>query len=432
LTLKIQVGYFSLNTSTGNQTISADFAAEAVIFQATHDTANADPGPADYKFNMGFSDNAGTPNQFAALANSADAASFGTTRRNQEVGAAIIQNTAGSTTRTCEFAYVSSTSSDFTINISTAPATAIRVMFMIFGGTDVANVIVGSYNSLNSAPTTINLTALGATPTVVFCLTSNTADVTHEWDSFNCFSVAYNDGSDASVSIGNASRSGVGTSDCRRFIQSTAVQVSNQLHNSASSFTGESTFAGFTASGHDISVPSNPYSPTAQIHGYLAMDGIDVKTGVVDTRTSAGNLSTISTGLGSDIAAVIIIGITSNNATNNIATSSRNSIGFLDRAGNQFVIFNSDKTGETTTIAHQLQRDDSVYVTSNSSTGAVNGRMVGSITGEDIDLEQFEAEGTARKFIWIALGGDLDPLTVLLGKRSYPRGGTPGKPRGGI
>src|SRR3990167_9374864 len=168
MALSAKAGVFTLNTTTGNQAITGvGFQPDVVLFIPSNLTADGIQAHARVGFGAGSSSTA----RGAISANDEDGVEPSDSTRYHTDAEVLNQLALGEQTILYEADLVSLDSDGFTINISTAPASGVKVAYLALGGVDLTNAKVGNF-----AATTTNgnqaVTGVGFQPDALILFTA--------------------------------------------------------------------------------------------------------------------------------------------------------------------------------------------------------------------------------------------------------------------
>jgi hypothetical protein len=163
-------GAVALNVSTGNQVVSGlGFAPKLVLFQSTPDTSNIVSSIANSHYSYGAFDGV---NQGVAMSNARNGVSTTDNQsRMDNAHVILVADPAGTSTVDFSAAGVSLDADGFTINVDNAPPINYRMGYIALGGSDIANVKVGSFLSKGSVGS-LATTGIGFQPDVVIVFSS--------------------------------------------------------------------------------------------------------------------------------------------------------------------------------------------------------------------------------------------------------------------
>ena len=170
MAVNARAGAVALNLVTGNQTITGlGFAPKLVLFQSTPDTSNIVTSIANAHYSYGAFDGV---NQAVAMANERNGVATSDNQSRMDTGHVIlVADPAGTSTVDYSATGVSLNADGFTINVDNAPPINYRMGYMAIGGSDIANVKVGSFLS-NGGVGSLATTGIGFQPDVIIVFSS--------------------------------------------------------------------------------------------------------------------------------------------------------------------------------------------------------------------------------------------------------------------
>lgn len=398
-----KVGAFAQAGSTGNQAVTGvGFQPKAVIFTMTNLVSD---GPqANARIVVGW---AASSSARAAVSNSADDAGVaGTTtaRRAARTGKClVIMNGAGTVQSEADF--VSMDSDGFTVNWTTADATARQVNYLALGGTDITNVATGVFSS-PASNSSLGVTGVGFKPDFVLLgsiLSSTSPD---------------NATGQAAITLGAAGGGGQGlvseqlsqnpNSPAFRYQRSSKIMAQVQ---SAGTVQLEADFTSFDTDGFTLNYTTT--SGDSQKVVYLAIKGGNYKVGAFNQATSTGNQAVTGTGFTPSALMLMTYGEASSASVQN---HYRLSVGMATGTSARSSVF-AGATNNTTVVTV----DDSVL----SSTRVIQAITEPSTVNADADFVSFDSNGftinnttadaTSRQILYMAMGpaGNAFPAAII-------------------
>lgn len=161
--MDLEKGVFTANTSTGDQTISladSGITPKAVILWAAYNTAEGIvDGDGIFSFGMG-TRRGGSTQQFYTCMFNDDNVGNAVTQNDMNSDAVLKGLTAPGNDVTAtdyEATLVSFGAGQFVINFSNAPASAIKIHYMVLGGSEISDAVVSTH-ALSTAVATQNIT----------------------------------------------------------------------------------------------------------------------------------------------------------------------------------------------------------------------------------------------------------------------------------
>lgn len=303
MAFEYKVGNFQLNTSTGSQSITGlGFQPKAVMFLHQPDTVSIGvPQIANFYHSVGMSDGVNsygmwcfTPNGSAGLE---DANFIHATHP-------IVGGNNGSTVWSA--AMTSLDGDGFTINIGTAPPVGYWVGYLAFGGSDITNAAVGSFDASGSTGSQA-ITGLGFQPTALIVHTygrNNAYTAGPTVISSNAYvrqSLGFSDGT-LSRSSGFGLRDASIVVKINGAVQNSGTIISNPNAASPFSYHSQASLSSFDAGGFTINWTNA--AGAGDKHMYLALAGPQAAVGTYNNPTSTG-VFTGASGLGFDGGAVL-------------------------------------------------------------------------------------------------------------------------------
>ncbi|MHC4676751.1 MAG: hypothetical protein ACYTBZ_30060, partial [Planctomycetota bacterium] len=170
--MNYKAGTFAVDVGGGAQSITGiGFKGKLVLFLPTRQTAAGTAGHASMSFGCADKDN-----QWAIHANSEDAIATSDTHREASTSLCILVNNPGVATALYEASFTTFDSDGFTINVTTAPASAYLVHYLVIGGdemeVDVFNFVMPGATGDQS------ITGIGFVPEglIFACMNSGSTD----------------------------------------------------------------------------------------------------------------------------------------------------------------------------------------------------------------------------------------------------------------
>lgn len=406
MALDAKVDVFTLNTSTGNQSVSGvGFQPKVVFFFASPLTT--DGIAVDFNISMGVGMSSSKRgvigfNDEDGVANTDVTRCIANTRVIQLLD-------PGRTTIICDADFVSLDSDGFTINITTAPGSAYQVNFLALGGTDLTNVDVGSF-SVPGATGNQAITGVGFQPDAVMFL-GNGDPYTGSPGNDGAFNVGFakstTERATLSVASDNANANGYNhrglwTDGCFSDIYYT----DGTLH-------GKADLVSLDSDGFTINWSVLPGSTDDII--YIAFKGGNYAIGTIDSGTSLGSFS--KTGLGFQGAAGFFLSI-GNNSIGSINTGMELSIGIANASTDDAVIGGVSEHGSASTNTDIFIDSSLVYKNYDLSQTLEGSAGFISWDSDGFTLAMNDADPSANKILYFVIGGAATPkdsITPLAG-----------------
>ncbi len=393
--LQTQAGQFTANTGATTTVVNCNFQGKAIIFFSHAKAGNAESATAAWT--VGASD--GTHHHEIGWVGDDAVATTNVGRGNHNTFPLVIfSNGAPTIPLGGSMSGVSFGASTFTVTFQNAPSTAWLIGFILLGGTDITNVLVGQ-DSMPTATGTTSFTSVGFKGDFIFMFTSQQAATSDIATTQNCIGAAVSATKrwsygwtvqDAQTLTANVNGQTIMRSDRAIVCQSASNSV-NVLAD----------FVQFTSTGFDLNFTTAPGSGFflhwIVIQGGQWDAGTSVKPTTATTQTvtgetfrpsllglftssptaSNGNVSNAVTSMGaSDGTNQVYAEAFHNDAINTVANSAgSNSAVLLDRDGTNnpsaaFTSFNSD--GWTVTWNQTGSAREVSWFTAASSSGFVS------------------------------------------------------------
>jgi hypothetical protein len=288
--VKFEVTRFAMSTGSGTQdvTISGFGTPKGAIFIFSCATVN-DTVTTHSRYGIGMTD--GT-REFCWYQVDRDALSTIDSHRRSWTSC-IKSFTIGGTSIDLDFSFNSWITDGVRLNIDNTSPSAFLVTTVLIGGADVSNVYVNAYNDLGTSTRTVNITAPGFEPDIVFLPMPFMTDYNGSVNFFDTrlsLGVGVNDGTDKQAAIASHSDDGVGTSDVRTGVSNTYGIVRVDNGNSSFGLTGNIT--DYDASGFSVGVTN---SAVSAILFYMCIKfNAGVKFDVIDLDIPTSGTYTIS------------------------------------------------------------------------------------------------------------------------------------------
>lgn len=388
-----KAGVITLNTGTGPQAISGvGFQPVAVLFYATpHTTADA-ANNASAKMMVGAATSSSA--RWAHSVFDVDGTGSGDCQTRFTAGKCLLDiDSAGAVLWAADF--TSMDTGGFTIDITTAPASAFLVYYLAVGGAEVS-AKAGTF-TLPTSGTSQAVSGVGFQPEAVIAAYGATgADTAVSHHRFG-FGVAAADLTQSCYFI--SGRDLVGSSQKARAAQSATFLYA--IEPTTDGVDAAATLGSMDADGFTVNISDNPGS--ALEVGYLALEGVSAKVLNDTQRTSAGTKAT--SGVGFQPSALIAFSVRSTSANQAAGgTSPHNSLGAASGSTAQAFTYNLQIDNAGTEDSASFN-DDSYIVGFNSNT-AGNVLTRGALSSFDTDgftLDYANADATAAVIYFLAL-----------------------------
>jgi hypothetical protein len=380
-----KVGSFSLNTSTGTQSVTGvGFQPKALILWASDQTA--DGSGADIQASIGFGTS--STNRGVSSANAED--NQATSDRNCQYDGAriLIINTAGTSTTRMRADIESLDADGFTLDIEATDAVAYQVGYMAIGGTDLSNATVLTFTSAASTGNT-SYTGAGFQPDCVLFAGARTTD------SGPCLGAALSSSAEwISMSYGEDN---AGTSETASYQVSTSCVGTMNASNTFQL----ADFVSMDADGFTLNwSKANGASPG--FHIALCLKGGSYAVGQATQKTSTGTQAT--TGVGFQPKGLLLASI-NNTATTSAIQQSRWSAGFASGTSARGCIWGGSQDNVGTTVCDHDIDTAAVLKMLTEGTPTLNAEAdLSSFDSDGFTLNWTTADATAREFNFLAFG----------------------------
>ncbi len=287
MALDVKTGHFSKNTGgapVDDAITGVGFLPKAMMFWGNpRITANEANAEGDIAYSFGVTD--GTDDACLGMS-SDDGNATGNgfdTVRNDAVWVTVTDN---ATTVDARASLKSFDADGFTVTWDVNDAVASVVHYMAWGGADLTDVDVANFTSSTTAsPTTQNVaTSIDTADFVIMGMTQFSTTV-NSVASFSSFSIGCASSTTARWVVNSKIRHGTGNSNVAQ--QFKTDEIASTLGSSAT-LVQEGDFAGFTASGFDITWTTNFHGSPKQCF-FLTMKGGQWEVGDDAAPTSTGN-----------------------------------------------------------------------------------------------------------------------------------------------
>lgn len=397
MAVSFKTGVFTMNTGTGNQGVTGvGFQPAAVLFYSTpQQTADA-AIDVSAKLMMGAAVSSSA--RWAHAIYDVDGGPSGDCQTRFTAGKCLLDiDNTGAVLWAADF--VSLDSDGFTINVTTAPASAFRVYYLAFGGSITANT--GTL-TLPTAGATLAETGVGFMPDCLVAAYGAFAQDTGE--SHAKWGVGV-----AADSTGGTTQSAycvggedlVGTSDKGRGAQSATFIYAQSP--TAFSVDAAATVSSWDSDGFTLAISDNP--TTAIEVGYLALQGLSAKV-VNDTKPTTPTTKA-TTGVGFQPEALLAFSVMSTSANQTAGSvSSHNSLGTTTGTSAHGGVYTLQIDNAGTEDSSSWNDDSAILNAFNNTTGSTT-LMRGVLSSFDSDgftLNYTSSDASAYVVYFLALG----------------------------
>lgn len=293
----VKAGSFSLNTSTGDQSVTGlGFQPKLIIFSTSVKTADGSHSCSGGVGSYGAVGAAVSSSSRFAFSHYISYASkvYNTSFDTDE---AIVIYGAGAYNTEADF--VSMDSDGFTINLATAPASAWKVGYIAFGGSDIS-VATGTFDSTTSTSTDTNVTSAGFAPDIVFVFGGR--EDTTEGGTSGYAGLIEGVGTSSS-SRANVSYVSSGSTNQSSYSYANSSSIVSQLTQASSTMRIEGDLESMDGSG--FTIDWSTVQGSAARFGYIAISGLEKKVGSFTSLGSTGDKAV--TGVGFQPTATILL-----------------------------------------------------------------------------------------------------------------------------
>ena len=370
--INVKVGDFTLDTSTGNQSITGvGFTPKIIYLISTTDTGNVTGVNDDWNKCIGCART--STSRFVISQNAEDnvAASGNWTMGFNDVTSCVLLATPGTSTIIAQADFVSFDSDGFTLDNVVAHTTGYRVGYIAIGGDDLTDTYAAIFQSDAAVDADTQLTGVGFTPDHVTFMGLHDDTSPSNFDSRSVMGVGFTTGNTSTdYAIGQMIYKTASNTSDTQISGSTASVDSYRTLNPYNLITGASAllayqFKSFDVDGFTLNKNSNNeggFGGRQFWINYLATKGGNVQTGLFTLNTSTGNQSI--TGVGFKPLGIIFIS-NFQYAAGSIQVGQQ-CISFTDGT-NHFLVGGAGDDAEATTTMKRYQRDDVVIRKVNTS-----------------------------------------------------------------
>jgi hypothetical protein len=421
------------NTSTGTQDITiADFGTpKAALLMATY-TETDGTAIVDSGFSIGACD--GT-NQWTVHCNSEDAQGTTDTNRETSTSKVVIINTPGTNVAYAEAAFSAWITDGIRINWTTAPATAILVTVVLFGGDDLS-VHVNNKQLSDTVDTTTDITDPGFESDLVIAATAGISSATASGNIIQPLSIGivHNDRASTITQrcMAFADRNGQATSRVLNAMRSDSGLVAYSSIVAAPSETQLDWYADFnTFDSSGFSITEKNAGANSSYVFYLALrlgssPTVDGKIITYTPPTSTGNDG--ETGVG--FTPQLVLGLQTRNESLNSA-SGTGAAGdmttgmFAFSSNNEYDNTFSSEDNVATSNTQSLSDDQAINFPDDTGSAFVGGSFV-SMDANGFTINYSAVHSSALQWAVLAIeeeaaagGGDSIPYLSGLRKRRF-------------
>ncbi len=392
MALSTKSGNFALNTSTGNQAVTGvGFLPEIVLFFISNQTADGIGTHFQFGFGVGIS----STERACVTNNDEDAQTTSDNSRSQRSDKCIRLSNLGATSILFDADLVSLDADGFTVNVTTAPASAFRVGYLALGGTDLTNVALGNFAGSGLTGNQA-ITGVGFQPDAV--LIFGTEDTLVDDNSTNGlfflgFAVSATERACISISADNNEA----TSNVNRLQFTDACLVGLSVGGSVDA---EADFVSNDADGFTI----NWSDSRDKAYHFLCLKGAQYAVGSLDTQTSTGNFSETGVGFQGDAGIFAsFCNVTDASPVGGLEMS----LGVATSSTERFIIGGTSEDGQATTDCDNYSDDGLIYQNYDFAQALEGSIDFVSWDADGFTLDQVDADPTAgNEMIYFVIGAD--------------------------
>ncbi len=393
--LSTKAGNFALNTSNGNQTITGvGFQGKVVLFFPSVQTADGIAVNSHLGFGVGISSTergtVGSSGENGVTTPNTNRGNWNTKCINQLDATAEI-------TSLYEADFVSWNSDGFVIDITTAPASAYRVGYLVLGGDDLTDVATDRFQQPASTGEQ-TISGVGFQPDAVVFFASHYDEDQNK--AHSGFGLGFAVSTSQRGGMSTFSRDGIATSSAHRN-QRTDQCIVLQWNTSPNSLAD---FVSFNSDGFVVDWSSVAGSQPSFY--YIALKGGQYAVGSLTSQTSTGNFSDTSIGFqgGAGIFASFC-----NAASGSNVTDKDISLGIATSSTERFMIGATDEDGVATTNADNFSDDGKIYKNYDLSQSLEGDIDFVSWNSDGFTLDQTDADPTGNEIIFLIFGATGGP-----------------------
>lgn len=286
MALSVETGLFSADTADATTTVSCGFTGKAIILFTTGQTAEGSDSAANVSWSYGFSD--GTNHRVVSWASDDNVATTNCGRWWGNASIAII-NSNGNPTSLITITGVTFGASSFNITWSGTPAAAYKVGYILLGGSDITDVVVGT-QTLTTSTGAQSVTGLAFQPDFGIFINAQTTASTSGTRALGSIGFAASSTKEFTMCWGvNDGQTMTGGIDAVNYTNQDACMSGITAGAETVDFLAD--FTSFNSDGYTINVSN---APTAGwLVGYLLIKGGQWDVGTT-TIPGAGSTRTIS------------------------------------------------------------------------------------------------------------------------------------------
>lgn len=398
MALSVKVGSFTQPAVTGNQAVTGvGFQPKAVLFFGTRQTA--DGNAVDACHFWGAATSAADRWAGSTLSRDAAAASVVHVGKKTDKCYVVLQH---STTVLAEADFVSFDSDGFTVNWTTADATARVVNYIAFGGADLVSAKAGNFNTI-AVTGAQNVNTVGFQPSTVmlFGVTDGTGTGVQARSGMPSLGWAASPTAQACTTAYD--NSGAATSDTAR--KQLTDHCFYTLDGEGSAILTQMLSDGFALNFDDA-------MPAAKLVFYLALKGPQAAVGSFNQPTVTGNQAI--TGLDFQPKTVLLASFC-NAASTAIVDNGRQSLGAASGVTERASIWLGALDNQANMVCDQALTRSKVLTMLTEGTPTLNAEAdLASLNADGFTLNWTTVDGTPRQVLYLALGDTL-PSTAGLG-----------------
>jgi hypothetical protein len=389
--LKVKLGSFSQPASTGNQSITGvGFQPKIVLFWMNDLTA--DGSAANIQYAVGA---ATSSNQFLFAVSAVNGSGNYTPTRRHTASKCIGTVTVGAATSTSEASLVSMDSDGFTLNWSTADATARAVNYLALGGSDITNAYIGNFTTPTSTGNQ-SITGTGFKPdSLIFFATGGVAAPPALETGTGRPDISFATSSSSFGGSATFYTNGISTSNNYQRTSKTALSITATSPAEADLVSMDND--GFTLNWTFV------YTTSALYDYYIALKGARYAFGSFNQPASTGNQ--FVTGTGFRPSAVILSSVNEVSSSSK-GTGAKLSTGVAVSSNERFAIHISGSDGGTTSASQDLDRTKAIKMMTQGG-GSPTTQAAADFVSTTIDgftLNWTTADATAREILYFAIG----------------------------
>ncbi len=393
-----QAGNFAMPTSTGTAQVvtGLGFDPKIVLFMPTEQTADGVKIHAQTSFGAAVS---GSERQHATAADEDGQSMSDATGHSISTGCIRI-NIPGGSSQIYEADLESMDTGAFTIDVTTAPGTALRCGYLALGGSDLTDVAVGVFTG-QDATGDQDITSLSFQPDcVIFWGAWDTAN-----DSGNNHAIFHTGWAISSTergTLGQNARNNVSTTITGRLQETDACIKFLDRNNNID---GEADFVTFLSNGFRV----NWSTAAGEIVHFAAFKGGQYATGDLVTKIGTGTFSETGAGF-QPIAAMF--GSFCNAAAAGAVNGLERSMGFATASGEQFTQGAASEHNVVGSDADQFSDDALVYTNYDFNQTLEGSIAFSQFESDGFELDQVDADPSANQMIYLLFGEDASVAAI--------------------